>query len=211
MSGACGRHGGGWNAEKHAWRELLVKPGHKWEDNIRMDVKCMSWKGVIWIILTFGRDKCWNCQLKKLCWEPLKDCGPCSCFVGCVYAGLLCELTLLAFCGQAHPNSWYSPVEIRWNTVTHGRGSGVWKCQMQWVASTAHTTSEHCVSSITTADAHTSVASNRLNWLPPADLNGLFLCAEKRNLVSPRVSSYFKCSLHFFYGKQPQPVLVCDA
>jgi len=27
---------------------------------------------------------------------------------------------------------------------------------MQWVASTLHTTSEHGVSSITTADAHTS-------------------------------------------------------
>jgi hypothetical protein len=29
---------------------------------------------------------------------------------------------------------------------------------MQWVASTLHTTSEHGVSSITTADAHTSAA-----------------------------------------------------
>ena len=33
-----------------------MKPGRKWEDNIRMDVKCMSWKGVIWISLTIGRD-----------------------------------------------------------------------------------------------------------------------------------------------------------
>jgi hypothetical protein len=32
-----------------------------------------------------------------------------------------------------------------------------------WVASTLHTTSEHGVSSITTADAHTSAASSRLN------------------------------------------------
>jgi hypothetical protein len=31
------------------------------------------------------------------------------------------------------------------------------------VASTLHTTSEHGVSSITTADAHTSAASSRLN------------------------------------------------
>ena len=37
---------------------------------------------------------------------------------------------------------------------------------MEWVASTLHTTSEHGVSSITTADAHTSVASSRLNWRP---------------------------------------------
>jgi len=35
---------------------------------------------------------------------------------------------------------------------------------MEWVASTLHTTSERGVSSITTADAHTSAASSRLNW-----------------------------------------------
>ena len=37
---------------------------------------------------------------------------------------------------------------------------------MEWVASTLHTTSEHGVSSITTADAHTSAASSWLNWRP---------------------------------------------
>jgi len=37
---------------------------------------------------------------------------------------------------------------------------------MEWAASTLHTTSEHGVSSITTADAHTSAASSRLNWRP---------------------------------------------
>jgi len=35
---------------------------------------------------------------------------------------------------------------------------------MLWVASTLHTTSERFVTSITTADAHTSSASSRLNW-----------------------------------------------
>jgi hypothetical protein len=35
--------------------------------------------------------------------------------------------------------------------------------RMEWVASTLHTTSEHGVSSITTADAHPSAASSRLN------------------------------------------------
>jgi len=34
---------------------------------------------------------------------------------------------------------------------------------MEWVASTLHNTAEHGVSSITTADAHTSAASSRLN------------------------------------------------
>jgi len=43
-----------------------------------------------------------------------------------------------------------------------GKWRGNWR--MQWVAITLHTTSEHGVSSITTADAHTSAASSRLNW-----------------------------------------------
>ena len=37
---------------------------------------------------------------------------------------------------------------------------------MEWVASTLHTTTEHGVSSITNADAHTSAASSRLNRRP---------------------------------------------
>jgi len=41
---------------------------------------------------------------------------------------------------------------------------GNWR--MELVASTLHTTSEHDVSSITTADAHSSAASSRLNWRP---------------------------------------------
>ena len=35
--------------------------------------------------------------------------------------------------------------------------------RVEWVASTFYTTSEHGVSSITTADVHTSAASSRLN------------------------------------------------
>jgi len=37
---------------------------------------------------------------------------------------------------------------------------------MELVASTLHTASEHGVSSITTADMHTSAVSSRLNWRP---------------------------------------------
>ena len=47
---------------------------------------------------------------------------------------------------------------------TEGKWRGNWR--MEWVASTLHTTSEHGVSSITAADAHTSAASSRLNWHP---------------------------------------------
>jgi hypothetical protein len=55
------------------------------------------------------------------------------------------------------------------NVMAHGEAregkwSGNWR--MEWVASTLHTTSEHGVSSITTADAHTSAASSWLNWRP---------------------------------------------
>ena len=53
-----------------------------------------------------------------------------------------------------------------WHAVTHGRGSEGGKWRMEWVASTLHTTLEHDVSSITTADAHNSAASSRLNWRP---------------------------------------------
>ena len=59
---------------------------------------------------------------------------------------------------------WRCPVEIWWHTVTHGKGKWRGNWRMEWVASTLHTTSEHGVSSITTADAHTSAASSLLNW-----------------------------------------------
>ena len=56
---------------------------------------------------------------------------------------------------------------------------------MQWVDSTLHTTSEHGVSSITTADgAHLGCQQSTELTPPPADLNGLVRFAERRNLVS---------------------------
>ena len=83
--------------------------------------------------------------------------------------------------------------------MAHGDArEGKWrKWRMEWVASTLHTSSEHGVSSITTADAHTLVASSRLNWRP-IDLNGLVCFAERWNLFSARVPSHFKCSLLTF-------------
>jgi len=84
-------------------------------------------------------------------------------------------------------------VQLKCDDAQKGKWRGNWR--MEWVASTPHTTSEHGVSRITTPDAHTSAASSRLNWRPPADLNGLVRSAERRNLVSERVPSHFKCSL----------------
>ena len=63
----------------------------------------------------------------------------------------------------------YITVDSSWNVMAHGDAQeGKWKgnWRMEWVANTLHTTSEHGVSSITTADAHTSAASSRLNWHP---------------------------------------------
>jgi hypothetical protein len=60
-------------------------------------------------------------------------------------------------------------VESSWNVMAHGDArEGKWRgnWRMEWVDSTLITTLEHDVSSITTADAHTSAASSRLNWRP---------------------------------------------
>jgi hypothetical protein len=60
-------------------------------------------------------------------------------------------------------------LECVWNLMAQGDArEGKWRgnWRMEWLASTLHTTSEHGVSSITNADAHTSAASSRLNWRP---------------------------------------------
>ena len=85
-----------------------------------------------------------------------------------------------------------------WNVMAHGDAlEGKWggNCRMEWVASTLHTTSEHGVSSITTADAHNSAANSRLNWRPPADLN------ELANAVGSQYPSHYLrtwCIQHYY-------------
>jgi len=83
--------------------------------------------------------------------------------------------------------------------MAHGDArEGKWrKWQMEWVASTLHSTSQHGESSITTTDAHTSAASSQLNW-HPAHLNGLVHFAKRWNLVSAHVPSHLKRSLLTF-------------
>jgi hypothetical protein len=66
--------------------------------------------------------------------------------------------------------------------VTHWRGSEG-KLANGVGSQYSCTTSEHGVSSITTADAHA-----------PADLNGLVCFSERRNLVYARALSHFKHS-----------------
>jgi len=64
---------------------------------------------------------------------------------------------------------WEMLVQSSWNVMAHddareGKWRGNWL--MEWVAGILHTTSELGLSSTTTADAHTSAASSRLNWSP---------------------------------------------
>ena len=87
------------------------------------------------------------------------------------------SLTVLAqnlrrFCKIANSDYWFRhvcrpSVDSSWNVMAHddareGKWRGNWR--IEWVASTLHTTSEHGISSITTAYAHTSAVSSRLNW-----------------------------------------------
>ena len=60
-------------------------------------------------------------------------------------------------------------IDSCWSVMAHGDArEGKWRgnWRMEWVANTLHTTSEHGVSIITTADAHNSAVSSRLNWRP---------------------------------------------
>ena len=60
-------------------------------------------------------------------------------------------------------------VESSWNVMAHGDARvGKWRgnWRMEWVASTLHTTLERGVSSITTADVHTSAASSSTELTP---------------------------------------------
>ena len=90
-----------------------------------------------------------------------------------------------------------------WNVMAHGdareeKWRGNWR--MEWVASTLRTTSEHGVSSITTADAHTSAAPvvdwndahRRFEWTRPfrrKTKSGFCACAITFQLVSTEQSA----------------------
>jgi hypothetical protein len=73
-----------------------------------------------------------------------------------------------------------------------GKWRGNW--QMECVASTLPTTLEHGISSITTADAHTSAASSRLNWRPRR-FKWTRPFRWKMKSVFARVPSHFRRSL----------------
>jgi len=45
---------------KHLGKITLGKPRHRWEDNLRMDLRDGGWESVEWIHLTQDRDKWWT-------------------------------------------------------------------------------------------------------------------------------------------------------
>jgi hypothetical protein len=72
-----------------------------------------------------------------------------------------------------------------------GKWRGNW--QMEWVASALYTTSEHGVSNVTTAGAHTSAASIRLNWPPPPFRWFKWTCPFCRTTKS----GFYACAINF--------------
>ena len=109
-------------------------------------------------------------------------------------------------------------VDCSSNVMAHGDArEGKWRgnWRMEWVASTLHTTSEHGVSSITTADAHTSAASSRLNCYP-AVLNRLVHFFEKRIWflrVCHHVSNAVLCRVSGVAGDwdSNNPIISCQS
>jgi len=100
-------------------------------------------------------------------------------------------------------------VESSWNVMAHGdarevKWRGNWR--MECVASTFHTTSEHGVSSNTTAHAHTSAASSQLNsrprrfkWTRPfrRKTKSRFCGAPSHFKCSPLPTSWEDCTAQF--------------
>jgi len=121
--------------------------------------------------------------------------------------------------------------ESSWNVMVHGDArEGKWRgnWRLEWVASTLHTTSEHGVSSITTADAHTSASSNRLNWRPGRfkwtrsfrrkTKSGFWACAiafqtrsstECSALTSWSITECYHGIRHCLYYRNSSEVLAC--
>jgi hypothetical protein len=112
-------------------------------------------------------------------------------------------------------------LESCWNVMAHddaveGKWRGNWR--MEWVASTFHTTSEHGVSSITTADVHNSAASSRLHWRPSRfkwtrpfrrkTKSGLCACAITFESQSAIFSSYLK--VLFSWSFPNKKISICD-
>jgi hypothetical protein len=62
MGGACSTNGENRNAYRilvgnPEGKRPLGRPGHRWEDNIKMDLREIRWGGMDWIVLARDRDQ----------------------------------------------------------------------------------------------------------------------------------------------------------
>ena len=88
-------------------------------------------------------------------------------------------------------------LDSSWNVMAHGdelEGKSRGKCRMEWVASTLHSTSELVYPALLPLMRTPQLPI--FDWTDAhADLNGLVRLAERRNLVSARVTSHFNWPL----------------
>jgi hypothetical protein len=61
MSGACGTHGRQEKClrvlvDRPEGKRPLGRPGHGWEDNIKVNLQAVGWRGMDWIDLADDRD-----------------------------------------------------------------------------------------------------------------------------------------------------------
>ena len=129
------------------------------------------------------------------------------CLAGCLKCAAKVSISVLLLSIGSYRYWEERVIDSSWNMMAHGDArEGKWRgdWRIQWVASTLHTTSEHGVSSITTADAHTSAASSRLNWRPCRFKWTSPFC-RKTELVSARVPSHFNSPL-----PREQPLLAAE-
>jgi hypothetical protein len=102
-------------------------------------------------------------------------------------------------------------LDSSWNVMAHGDArEGKWSrdWRMECVASTIHATSEHGLSSVSTADAHTSAAISRLNWRPcrfkwtrpfrRKTKSGFCACAITFQMQSTSVCWLWKTNMYVF-------------
>jgi len=148
------------------------------------------------------------------CWDHVKPCC-------CLYLAGFYDVSLLT---TSIINASVHVVEPSWNVMVQvdareGKWKGNWR--IDWVASTLHATSNRGVSSITTADAHTSSTSSRLNccpcqfkWTRPFRRKtkyGFCTCSITfQNESTNYAPSYYCCSTEFSFVRKDNINLALD-
>ena len=104
-------------------------------------------------------------------------------------------------------------VDSNWNVMAYGDArEGKWRgnWRMGWLANTLHPISGHGVSSITTADAHNSAASSRLNWRPRRfKWTRPFRRKTKSGFCACAITFQTRCTIGCGHSKIGAPLLSC--